>query len=72
MLFLFKNLHKGIKITILSNPVLYIGKIFSNYYNLQIIVLTNDMSSGGCIILDEADVVAIIATGLFWSFDLKN
>ena len=35
-------------------------------------ILTNDMSSGGCIILDEADVVAIIATGLLWSLDLNK
>ena len=29
------------------------------------------MSSGGCIIFDDADVVAIIATGLFCSLALK-
>ena len=28
------------------------------------------MSSGGCIIFEDADVVAIIATGLFWSLAL--
>ena len=30
------------------------------------------MSSGGCIIFDDADVVAIIATGLFCSLALNN
>ena len=34
-------------------------------------LLTSDMSSGGWMILDDAEVVAIIATGLLCSLDLE-